>query len=254
MNSFGIVIVSYSPLRRSNSDASEMVSQLLFGESVEISSIENAWAHIKCLADSYEGYMDSKHLILLNTTEMQQWNALPKTRMWNKENTLTATQANIRATVYRGSIIPNASTFYIGNIQFELLELPEKANTHLPAEELASTYLGTPYLWGGRGMHGIDCSGFTQQIAAFKGVSLLRDASQQVNQGVEVDFLDRKAGDLAFFESDKGKIIHVGILKSKTRILHASGWVREDDIDEEGIYRTDIGKYTHKFRTLRRLF
>ena len=72
--------------------------------------------------------------------------------------------------------------------------------------KFARRYLFAPYLWGGKSPFGIDCSGFTQTVFRMAGIRLRRDASQQVEQGRLVDFVDQtQAADLAFFENDKDR-------------------------------------------------
>lgn len=81
-----------------------------------------------------------------------------------------------------------------------------------------------------------------------------RDASQQVELGKVIDFLaEAQEGDLAFFENAEGKIIHVGLLLNSHQIIHASGWVKIDTIDSQGIISTQTGEYTHKLRVVKRL-
>jgi cell wall-associated NlpC family hydrolase len=80
----------------------------------------------------------------------------------------------------------------------------------------------------------------------------LRDASQQAQQGEIINFItDAKEGDLAFFDNEDGNIIHVGIILDDKRIIHASGKVRIDKIDHQGIFNVDTGKYTHKLRLIK---
>ena len=84
-------------------------------------------------------------------------------------------------------------------------------------------------------------------------IRLKRDAWQQALQGNTVDFLqEAQPGDLAFFENEEGRIIHVGILLSNSRIIHASGRVKIDAIDNQGIYSAELKRYTHKLRILKR--
>ena len=124
-------------------------------------------------------------------------------------------------------------------------------------EELLSVafmFLNSPYLWGGRNALGIDCSGFVQTVFRICGIELPRDASQQVEQGTVVNFLqEARPGDLAFFENDEGRIIHVGILASDREIVHASGRVKIEQIDSQGIRNEDSGQYSHKLRVVKRL-
>ena len=120
--------------------------------------------------------------------------------------------------------------------------------------ETAFQYLNAPYLWGGKSIFGIDCSGLVQVVYSMVGIQLLRDASDQVESGEVIDFLsETKAGDLAFFENPDGRIVHVGILLNSHQIIHSSGWVKIETIDSQGIISEQTGTYTHKLRVVKRL-
>jgi cell wall-associated NlpC family hydrolase len=86
------------------------------------------------------------------------------------------------------------------------------------------------------------------------GQRLERDAYQQADQGTTLGFIDEaEMGDLAFFDNEEGKIIHVGILLGGGKIIHASGRVRIDRIDHQGIFNEETGKYTHQLRIIKRV-
>jgi cell wall-associated NlpC family hydrolase len=110
-------------------------------------------------------------------------------------------------------------------------------------------------LWGGRSVFGIDCSGLTQAVYKFLNIQLLRDANQQATQGELVNFLqEARCGDLAFFDNEEGQIIHVGILLNNQEILHTSGKVRIDKIDNAGIINAETGERTQNLRIIKRYF
>lgn len=61
-------------------------------------------------------------------------------------------------------------------------------------------------------------------------------------------------GDLVFFDNAEGRINHVGIVLEPGKVIHASGKIRIDKLDHQGIYADDAQKYTHKLRIIKRVF
>ena len=101
---------------------------------------------------------------------------------------------------------------------------------------------------------GIDCSGLIQVVFRTFGVYLPRDASQQVKVGETLPFIaNTLPGDLVFFDNEEGNIIHVGIISSRGTVIHASGKVREDSIDHQGIFNAERKEYTHTLRIIKRI-
>jgi len=94
------------------------------------------------------------------------------------------------------------------------------------------------------------------------GKKLLRNASEQVTQGRRITDLQKaKAGDLAFFDHvglDDGvpnpdRISHVGIVLDSKRIIHCSGRVKVEKLDETGIFCAEQGCYSHHLAEIRRI-
>jgi len=72
--------------------------------------------------------------------------------------------------------------------------------------------------------------------------------------GTALSFVEEtQPGDLAFFDDDEGNIIHVGIMWKRNKIIHASGKVRIDNVDQFGIFNVDTRRYTHKMRVMKKI-
>jgi hypothetical protein len=243
-------LVSISPVRLEPKDSSEMVSQLLFGEPVTIEKSFGQWAKIKTILDSYTGYCDHKHLKELPTQEFNNWK---EGHGFLQNETLLIHTPWGPQKILRGSFIPQQSKdiFQLGNERFIFSEEPKKFHWD-NIVQAATAYLNTPYLWGGKTPFGIDCSGLTQTVLRFFGKNIPRDASQQIDCGQQVDFGEHRAGDLAFFHNAEGKIIHVGFCMGVDQIIHASGRVRIDVLDRNGIINYESNQQSHFLHSIRR--
>ncbi|MEE1885952.1 C40 family peptidase [Pedobacter flavus] len=254
---FGICNIAVAPLRSDKSDRAEMVSQLLFGDFVEVLGVEDNWCLVENAADNYQGWMDFKQLTPISEKDYillkEQFTLAPL----QFDNVIKCPDGSI-IHLNPGSNLPffSNATCILGDATYsvEFTPLSSPINSE-KIETTAKFFLNAPYLWGGRNILGIDCSGFTQVVFKLHGINLKRDASMQAENGELVAFLtEGRLGDLAFFDNEEGKITHVGILLNNHEIIHASGKVRIDPIDDQGIYNKDLGKYTHKLRIIRRMF
>lgn len=253
-NNFGICHLSVVPLRSEPSDRAEIISQLLFGECFEIIEVQDKWTKIKCLWDDYEAWVDTKQFV----AGIEENDAIASLRAnvlldrvaeveMNNSTSFLSIASTINIDVL-SKYAPNAKFRFTGRA----VEMGTKAVDQIPS--LALSWLNTPYLWGGRSIFGIDCSGFTQNVFKMHGLRLKRDAYQQADQGTLVNFIEEALpGDLAFFDNDEERIIHVGIVLENQQIIHASGQVRIDRLDHQGIFNVDTKKYSHKLRIIKRM-
>lgn len=249
--SFVVSIVTVCPMRKEPSHRSEMVSQLLFGEFAEVLESDKDFTRVKCLYDGYEGWCQR--------SQLERVDSITEPRGYLLTNSSHLLVGHLNIPVLFGSPIFEQE-LRLGTIDVRHILAPDfiwelRADGSRPVGlgTIARRFLGTPYLWGGKSLSGIDCSGFVQQVFKFFEVSLLRDAYLQAGQGTEVDFGEIKFGDLAFFKNENEKITHVGIIVKGNRIIHASGMVRLDHLREDGIYRSDTGEKTHVMHSVRRV-
>lgn len=253
---FGVCRLSIVPVRAETSDKSEQVTQLLFGDRYEVveEDKEAKWIKIKTHYDQYEGWIDIKqhhpiskeYFKYLNQAEFKITTDVTSSILYNKS----------RQIILMGSMIPiSSSELFKMEEQFAFIGEAKNLGQKREFEFLRTTavkYLNSPYLWGGKSTFGVDCSGFTQMVFKICGYKLWRDSGQQAIQGKAISAAhEAKNGDLAFFKTSSGKINHVGILLEKDKIIHASGRVRVDHFNEEGILNQDTKIYTHYLSHLR---
>ena len=255
----GISLYSIVPVRAESRESAEQNTQMLFGELCEIMDQAERWTYVRLESDGQEGWVDAKMITPMSDEEYATYNeALPKAAMIAFPMAYAMSENNSQTIpLTAGTRLPRYT-----NGQFEILGVRFRIDPGMvitqPWEMSEQTlmkavrfFLNVPYLWGGKNALGMDCSGFTQVIMSLFGKHLLRNASQQVTQGKPVSLADAKAGDLAFF--GEGKITHVGIIIDPARIIHCSGRVKVERIDETGIYNIEKGGYSHHLVSVNRL-
>ncbi len=257
---FGINPLPVISVRKEPSHRSEMITQLLFGETFSIAYEANEWLKITATFDEYQGFVEQKQIVLLNEIEYEnlhhdQW-AMVKSPI----------AMILKNDSQNGTIIPAGSKLPInGKVNFGTFSYTyspqiigfaaNNQEENIWRDEIVKTalkFINTPYLWGGKTCLGLDCSGFSQTVFKICGIKIKRDASEQCLQGNHVGFIDEaQSGDLLFFGNPDENITHVGIYMGENFIIHASGSVRIDKIDHYGIFDNQKQIYTHQLRSIK---
>ncbi len=256
---YGLGHLSVVPCRAEASDSSEQVTQLLFGETVKVYEKKRSWYRVKTAHDNYECWMDENQFVFIGEEEFKALQSNPALVVNEFADILKHEQSGEMMSVLLGSSLPflkdqkvklgNEKWIYEGGS----LSLSKKGPKTKLAEH-ALMLLNAPYQWGGRSPFGIDCSGFVQLVYKLNGIFLPRDASQQAEKGSKLSFIEEaEEGDLAFFDNEEGKITHVGMILDNNRIIHASGMVRIDRLDHQGIFNQEKRDYTHRLRLISKI-
>jgi hypothetical protein len=196
------------------SDASELGSQLLYGEGFALLDIVDGWAWGYGLHDHFVGFVrkdaltaptDTTHVVSARSTPLK-----------------AAVGSNVPTQLFMGSRIAGTITgdqFVMGSGTVALNTIKANGETVEDHVAIAEAFVDTPYLMGGRSAEGIDCSGLVQVSLAMAGQQVQRDSDlQQASIGEELaDDVTLHRGDLIFFPE------HVGLMVDGEILIHASG-------------------------------
>jgi cell wall-associated NlpC family hydrolase len=251
--SFAVCRLAVVPVRRFADMVSEMTTQVRFGEGVEVLEENRGLWRIRICQDGYEGWVDHRQFTV------RQQARPPGARVLTDELGGWASHEGERRLLPPGTPLPDwqDGSFRIGGETWQWTGavhlIPERPDWEQLVRESAR-YLHAPYVWGGRTLWGIDCSGLVQNLLAHQGISLKRDCIEQVEQGRSLALLrDACPGDLAFFDGTRDGGRHVGLVLAGGAILHASGFVRIDELTDRGILVHGTGHLSHRLTAPRRI-
>ncbi|MDR0790701.1 MAG: C40 family peptidase [Bacteroidales bacterium] len=251
---YGFCNLALIPMRLEANNTSEQVSQLLFGETFDVLETFNDKCLIKTHHDFYQGWISQKQFLPITSADLEKLKAKPSvycTKLLTfieQKNLANGQSTTIPVTL--GSTFCDY-TYTIGDYTFTIAKTDAAEATFGDINhsiDIAKRFLNAPYLWGGRSILGIDCSGFTQLCYRFANIKLQRDAWQQSNEGSPVQNVQRaQAGDLCFFSKPNNiKTTHTGIYLGQGKIIHACSMVRIDRLTDDGITNIDTNELSHK--------
>ncbi len=195
-------------------------TQLLHGDVVEVFDEAEGWCWVQAVGDGYVGYVAADALtdVLRQPTHRVAVNrtfVYPAPDMKRPVAAALPREARVTVKNYAGAFATLADGGFV--IADHLGRLDQHAADFVA---VAETYLGAPYLWGGRTVGGIDCSGLVQIATAAAGIIMPRDTDMQqcvAHASSVADASVLRRGDLVFWRG------HVGIMADAATLLHANG-------------------------------
>ena len=236
MSRKAVISTAVASIHREPRFSSEIVTQALMWEIVEILEEEKLWFHIR-QEDGYEGWIYIFYIIE-DPQSFPHWITLTDRFI---PVSFPKDEGSKRRMLSFGTKVPVIDE----NPQFITIALPGDISGKIPAQKpcleksrahlthLAQSLLGTPYIWGGKSAFGFDCSGFVQLVLNTMGISIARDTGMQIKTTwlTEISVADSKPGDLIYF-AENGKINHVAFSLGEGKIIHCSGEVKIESINE----------------------
>ncbi|MEZ2130252.1 MULTISPECIES: NlpC/P60 family protein [unclassified Sinorhizobium] len=217
------VAIPVAALRPKPDLAMGIDTELLLGEEVTVFDRADGWCWVKALADGYVGYLPER---TLGEPQPEPTHVIAVQRSFvYPEPELRKPHVGVLSMGSRIKVVGEAETR--GN-HYVLLEdgtalyaahcRPLGYNDGGDYVEIATRFMETPYLWGGRSGFGIDCSGVVQLALQMTGRAAPRDTDMQASGlGRVIDRSELRRGDLVFWKG------HVAIMEDPETIIHANG-------------------------------
>ena len=262
---YAVINNSVANIRSKPKHSAELATQALLGTGLKVLKIAGSFYLVQ-VPDGYISWVDHGGVTLMNERDYANWIEADKViytktvgNVYQEENDHTAILSDI--------VLGAQLKLINKGIDFFTVEFPDKRIGYIKnnearlynewiqnvqpsgdlIEKYARDFLGSPYLWGGTSIKGMDCSGFTKTVYLMNGFIIPRDASQQIHAGKNIDknlkFEGLEKGDLMFFgktatDSTKQRVTHVGIWlgNDKGEFIHSASQVRLSSIDVESEY------------------
>ncbi|MCH8011177.1 MAG: C40 family peptidase [Candidatus Marinimicrobia bacterium] len=246
---------------------SEVVTQALLGESLEVLKIEGEWAFVKQW-DNYEGWINQFFTVTPNSEFLRRIDGNSKIIVGDLFG-VVCKEPNSSSTIIRDLVYGNNLPILENKNEWMQVLLPngEKGWTSVKPQDFsandmrhylvqeASRFIGIQYFWGGKSPKGFDCSGFVQTVMKSAGIHLPRDTQMQEDcvKLESIPYAKHQKGDLIFFSNNKDWVNHVAISTGGDKFIHCSGFVKIASFDKDDrLYDDQLSKTVTSVKSIKR--
>ncbi|MEO8294792.1 MAG: C40 family peptidase [Gemmatimonadota bacterium] len=224
-----IVAAAVAPLMREPNPRSEVVSQLIIGDTARIGERRGDWFALTRAIDGYSGWSHRGYLREASDEDAERWRSVALyladgAVLHNPDGERFSLPLLARvAPEGQGWELPSGwrGTLVTGSI-LQAPEFERRSRAERTIDWVVGRFSGAPYLWGGVTPWGVDCSGLIQAAFAARGVLLPRDSADQARAGKAVSRDSIATGDLLFFSDNGDKITHVALAGEEDFIVHST--------------------------------
>ncbi|MFM8747096.1 MAG: C40 family peptidase [Aestuariivirga sp.] len=209
------------PVYREPRFDSMQLTQALLGEAVKLFDEREGWAWVQLARDGYVGYVKCNALAAPGLAPSHRV-AVPSTFVYPAAN-LKSQPAQAVPLNAEVTVLDEVGAFSrLSDGRFVFSRHLKPAGVFEPDfVAVAEQFRHVPYLWGGKSVQGLDCSGLVQLSLEAAGAAAPRDSDmQEAALGTPIprdDFETLRRGDLIFWDG------HVGIMTDAKTLLHANG-------------------------------
>ena len=236
-------------LRQSAGPDATLETELLFGEAFTVYELKNGWVWGQAALDSHVGYAPADafsdtvtvptHRVVARATPLL---SAPDVKQPSRATLPMNAKLHVVEDGERFCRLADGGYVFSGHVATAAVRAPDWV-------AVTESFVGVPYLWGGKTFAGIDCSGLIQTALEAAGIASPRDTDLMetaLGESLSLD-AELKRGDLIFWKG------HVGAMLDGTRLIHANAYAMQVAIEDFAPARARIEADGLPVRTIKRL-
>lgn len=248
-----IIITECCPVRRTANSKSERIYEFLFGQIVNVVEQGKEWSRVVTPISAEEGWIENSSVTAITDKQLEAYNSTVNMMVEAPMLHVKPMESYDTLVLPPCSVLPEynfmTGTFMVAGTEYQVLS-PIYWNMNLLDKRerifrLAMCYLNTPFVRNGRTNSGIDNLNLIVNALSVEYKNLPGTLDELTRFGTYLSFIEEaELGDILLFSNSVGEVSHCGLYIGNGRVLHASGKVRIDRVDHQGIYNPILKRYS----------